>query len=284
MTVSAIIPVHNRAHCIRRAVESVRRQTAPVAEIVIVDDASSDDLSAALEPYGGDIRLVRHEKNQGAAAARNTGIREARGDYLAFLDSDDIWHSTKIAQQMAFMGDLGLAASCTNFRLVPPQSEKGDIAWRPYDRTLTLNDAVWGCYVSPGSTLICRKALLEELSGYDVTFPRYEDWDLLVRMVRLAGKIGFLQEALSTIFLGTHLAPEPASAGLDRMEAKHWDALAGLGFGTRFRAALAFNRASVSRLEGDYLTMVLQLAHSAWLYPFGNWPLQVVLRDRIRRS
>jgi hypothetical protein len=67
------------------------------------------------------------------------------------------------------------------------------------------------------------------------------------------------------------------------MEARHGIAMAELGYGTRFKAALAFNRAAVSRLEGHHVAMLLQLAQSAWLYPFGNWPLKVILRDRIGR-
>ncbi|ODA68686.1 UDP-Glc:alpha-D-GlcNAc-diphosphoundecaprenol beta-1,3-glucosyltransferase WfgD [Methyloligella halotolerans] len=282
--ISAVIPAYNRAGSIGRAVDSVLAQTRKVDEILIVDDASTDDLAAALAPYGARVRHIRHDSNRGASAARNTGIAEAKGEWIALLDSDDAWLPEKIERQIPFMEAADLEASCTNFFLVPPESEDRHAAWRPYDEPLTLLDAVWGCYVSPGSTLVARKDLLERLSGYDTSFPRYEDWDLLIRMARATRAIGFLQEPLATIYLGTHLSPDAAEAGLDRMEAKHWSPLAGLGYGTRFKAALAFNRASVSRLEGDYLSMLLQLAQSAWLYPFGNWPLKVVLRDRIRRS
>ncbi len=281
--ISAVIPAYNRARTIGRAIDSILAQTQPVEEILVVDDASSDDLASAVDPYGETVRLVRHARNQGASAARNTGIEEARGDTIAFLDSDDSWAPEKIEKQMAFMGETGLAASCTNFQVVSAGQDDGRAAWRPYDETLDLTDMVWGCYVSPGSTLICRKSVLQELGGYDVSFPRYEDWDLLLRMVRLDGRIGFLNQALSTVYLGTHLSPEAAEAGLARMEAKHWSGLAAHGFGTRFRSALAFNLASVRRLEGDYGSMALELARCAWLYPFGNWPLQVILRDRFRR-
>ncbi len=281
--ISAVIPAYNRARTIGRAIDSILAQRQAVDEIIVVDDASADDLPSALESYGDAVRLVRHEKNQGASAARNTGIEEARGDLIAFLDSDDVWAPEKIAKQVAFMSEAGLAASCTNFEVVPAGQDKGRAAWRPYDDTLDLTDMVWGCYVSPGSTLICRKSVLQELGGYDVAFPRYEDWDLLLRMVRLEGEIGFLQEPLATVYLGTHLSPDAAEAGLARMETKHWSGLAAHGFGTRFQSALAFNLASVRRLEGDYGSMALELARCAWLYPFGNWPLQVILRDRFRR-
>ncbi|MFD0987451.1 glycosyltransferase family 2 protein [Methyloligella solikamskensis] len=281
--ISAVIPAYNRARTIGRAIDSIVAQTRAVDEILIVDDASTDDLAAALEPYDETVRLVRHEKNRGASAARNTGIAEAKGDMIAFLDSDDVWTPEKIARQMDFMAEAEVSASCTNFKVIPPGEESGKPAWRPYDEILDLTDLVWGCYVSPGSTLLCRRSVLQKVSGYDVSFPRYEDWDLLVRMVRQEGKIGFLNEPLATVYLGTHLSPEAAEGGLERMEAKHWNELAGDGFGSRFQSALAFNLASVRRLEGDYGSMLLELARCYWLYPIGNWPLRVILRDRFRR-
>ncbi|MDJ0512494.1 MAG: glycosyltransferase family A protein, partial [Methyloceanibacter sp.] len=108
--VTAIIPAYNRSHCIGRALESVFAQTLPPDETIVVDDASTDDLAAALAPFGDRIRRVRHESNQGAAAARNTGLQAATGDWVAFLDSDDVWHRDKQARQLAHMAREDLIA------------------------------------------------------------------------------------------------------------------------------------------------------------------------------
>ena len=104
--VSIVIPVYNRAGMIGDTIDSCLQQTYDPFEIVLVDDCSSDDLSAALLPFAGEgrVRLVRHERNQGVSAARNSGVRAARGAFVAFLDSDDAWQPTKLEKQMAHVG------------------------------------------------------------------------------------------------------------------------------------------------------------------------------------
>jgi glycosyltransferase involved in cell wall biosynthesis len=102
--VSVIIPCYNRAHIIAQAIGSVREQTLQDWELVIVDDGSADDLAGVLAPImkvDERIRLVRHARNRGEPAARNTGIEAARGRFIAFLDSDDIWMPTKLERQAA---------------------------------------------------------------------------------------------------------------------------------------------------------------------------------------
>lgn len=101
--VSVIIPCYNRAHLIAQAISSVRRQTFQDWELIIVDDGSSDDLCLALRECCADerIRLVRHPKNLGEPAARNTGIGVALGRFIAFLDSDDEWLPKKLERQVA---------------------------------------------------------------------------------------------------------------------------------------------------------------------------------------
>ena len=105
-SVSVIIPVYNRAHCVRRAVDSVLAQTHKDFEIVAVDDGSQDGSVEILRGYGDAIRLIA-QPNAGAAGARNTGIRAARGRWIAFLDSDDEWRAEKLATQMAAIGKYG---------------------------------------------------------------------------------------------------------------------------------------------------------------------------------
>jgi hypothetical protein len=98
-TVSVIIPTYNSGHTIARALDSVLRQSAPAAEIIVVDDGSQDDLVSVLEPYGARVQLLR-QQNAGPAAARNNGARHARGRLLAFLDADDFWHPRKLELQL----------------------------------------------------------------------------------------------------------------------------------------------------------------------------------------
>src|SRR5215469_4492500 len=101
-TISVVIPVYNRQQDVQRALASALRQTLAPAEIVVVDDGSTDASVAAVTALNESrIRLVRHDRNRGAAAARNTGIAAARGDWIALLDSDDEWDRDKLARQIA---------------------------------------------------------------------------------------------------------------------------------------------------------------------------------------
>jgi len=101
-TVSVVIPVYSRAGTIMRALRSVMCQSFNNLEIVVVDDGSTDETVAIVEAaHISNLTLIRHSWNQGAAAARNTGIRAARGRYVAFLDSDDVWAPEKLSRQLS---------------------------------------------------------------------------------------------------------------------------------------------------------------------------------------
>lgn len=102
---SVIIPTYNRAAFVTLAVESVLRQTFKECEIIVVDDGSTDHTRESLEPYRDRIRMI-HQENQGVSAARNTGIRAARGEWIAFLDSDDVWCGDYLATQMGQMEEF----------------------------------------------------------------------------------------------------------------------------------------------------------------------------------
>ena len=112
-TVSTIIPAYRAAATIRRAVDSALAQTILPTEIVIVDDGSPDDLTTALRPYGDRVRLVR-KPNGGAASARNLGIEQVTGEWIAFLDADDYWEPHRLERQFALLQrhpEVGFLAS-----------------------------------------------------------------------------------------------------------------------------------------------------------------------------
>ena len=97
--VSVVIPVYNGERFLFQAIESVLAQDYAPLEVIVVDDCSTDDSGLIAQSYP-QVRYFRHEENQGPAVARNTGIAAAGGEYLAFLDSDDLWMPTKLSQQM----------------------------------------------------------------------------------------------------------------------------------------------------------------------------------------
>ncbi|MFC1681578.1 glycosyltransferase family 2 protein [Pseudomonadota bacterium] len=99
-SISAIIPAYNREQFVAEAIESVLSQDYAPVELIVVDDGSTDDSAGIIQSYGGQLYYL-HQKNQGVAAARNLGVAHSGGDYLAFLDSDDIWSVGKLSRQMA---------------------------------------------------------------------------------------------------------------------------------------------------------------------------------------
>lgn len=180
--ITVVIPTYNRALLVRRAVESVLNQSFRDFELIVVDDGSSDNTPLALEPYGDDLILLRHERNLGVSAARNTGIRAAQGELIALLDSDDFWLREKLEVQALFFKDHPDALICQTqeiwyrkgvrvnpgLRHIKPS---GDI----FIPSLRL------CLVSP-SAVIMRRSLLEEVGLFDEDLPVCEDYDLWLRI------------------------------------------------------------------------------------------------------
>lgn len=192
-TVSVIIPVFNRQDVLPRALDSVMSQTFTDYELIVVDDASTEPIAGfSLHVLDRpNAHLLRHDTNRGAAAARNTGARAAKGRYLAFLDSDDTWRSEKLARQVAFMeGETKRRMSCTGFALV---GEHGIFDQRLPPRVSDLNEILWGCRISPGTTLMVERTLWETTGPMDETLGRLEDWDWMIQAVRHAPFDGLRQ-------------------------------------------------------------------------------------------
>ena len=112
--VSVIIPFYNGIHWLCEAVESALNQTYSNIEIIIVNDGSTEDITEFLKKFGDSI-VYAYQKNQGAASARNYGIKLANGDYIAFLDADDIWLPTKLEKQIFFIEEIGAMWCHTNY-------------------------------------------------------------------------------------------------------------------------------------------------------------------------
>lgn len=122
--VSVVIPVHNGAKTLPKALDSALCQRVEL-EIIVIDDCSEDDLEHALIPYGRDdrVRVLKNEKNLGAAASRNRGVKEARGNYVAFLDSDDYWAPGKLEKQLQQLKQGNYVLCSTARELMTPEGE-----------------------------------------------------------------------------------------------------------------------------------------------------------------
>lgn len=196
-TVSVIIPTYNYARFLREAIDSALAQTHPALEIIVVDDGSTDETPQILAGYGDRIRAIR-QNNLGVGAARNTGIAAARGEYLSFLDSDDIWQPRKLEMEIArFEADPSLGMvhcgaesfdAAGNTLLVSLTGMEGWIA----SELLRLDRQV---ITAPGSGMIVPKRVAEEIGGYDDRLQPSEDWDFCYR-VAARYRVGFVGEVL----------------------------------------------------------------------------------------
>lgn len=179
--VSVIIPTYNRAWCLQEAVDSVMAQTFRKFEVVIVDDGSNDDTHRILAACGKNLRF-RRQTNQGVSAARNLGIRTAKGSLLAFLDSDDLWQPGKLARQVKFFDRHPNAMICQTeetwirrgVRVNPKHRHKKPSGWI-FEASLAL------CLVSP-SAVMMRRELFDTVGLFDEQLPACEDYDLWLRV------------------------------------------------------------------------------------------------------
>jgi glycosyltransferase involved in cell wall biosynthesis len=210
-TVSVIIPTYNRADVLPRAIETALGQTLEDIEVIVVDDASTDDTAAVVGRYD-DPRLtfLRHETNKGASAARNKGIRAASGDYVALLDSDDEWAETKLERQVATLesrSDEWVAVYCGTTvitdesasewrsRLVDLLGRQGGTDRTEGGEELVKEVLLDRLHTSAGSTLLVRAAVVDRIDGFDESFDRFQDTEFLIRVLR-QGKLAYVDEPL----------------------------------------------------------------------------------------
>jgi glycosyltransferase involved in cell wall biosynthesis len=179
--VSVIIPTYNRGRIIKEAVDSVLAQDYKDFELIVVDDGSTDNTSDVLAPYGDDIRVLFQE-NKGVSAARNRGIAEASGRFIAFLDSDDLWLPQKLSAQVEFFNQRPDALICQTEEVwirngirINPKKRHQKPSGMIFKPSLEL------CLVSPSAVMIQRN-LLDRVGGFDETLAACEDYDLWLRI------------------------------------------------------------------------------------------------------
>lgn len=211
--VSVIIPAYNRAPMLREAIDSVLSQSFIDFELIVVDDGSTDATADVTAAYGRALSYLRIP-NSGVSAARNHGAAAARGRWLAFLDSDDLWLPRKIERQVSFFDTMPQARICqteeiwirNGRRVNPKRRHRKPSGWIFYP-SLSL------CLVSP-SAVMMEKTLFEEMGGFDEQLPACEDYDLWLR-VSCRHPIFFIDTPL-IVKRGGHSDQLSAAPGLDK--------------------------------------------------------------------
>jgi len=216
--VSVVIPTYRRPALLTRAIASVLAQTSGDLEVLVVDDGPSDP-AADVVRRAGDVRLryLRHDATRGAGAARNTGLRDARGEFVAFLDDDDTWLPSKLARQLeCFAGGsstLGVVY-CSSLKY-------SDITQRVISEALArpLRDGYVDFLRSTRfgtSVPLIRRRCLEDVGGFDESLPGTQDRDL---WIRLAKRFGF--DFVPDVLVWHHIHGEQITSNLgQKLEAR----------------------------------------------------------------
>ncbi|HEX2092345.1 MAG TPA: glycosyltransferase [Longimicrobiaceae bacterium] len=178
--VSVILPVYNRAGCVERAIRSVLAQTYRPLELIVVDDGSTDGTREVVERFGASLTLLVQE-HSGAYAARNLGLRHARGELIAFVDSDDAWLPDRLAVQVPLMHrpEVGLVFGDVIHVSAPradaPRLGRTSFAVAPPRRGRAARQFAW-CNFVPTCTVLVRRTCLEEVGGFATTVPFSADY------------------------------------------------------------------------------------------------------------
>jgi glycosyltransferase involved in cell wall biosynthesis len=185
--ISVIIPTCNRAGFVAAAVKSVLAQSLRDLEIIVVDDASTDDTTAVIENlHDRKIVYTRHEQRRGGAAARNTGILHSTGEYVAFLDDDDEWYPEKLARQMDVMlaSPAEVGGVYTGHFIVDRSDGKIRGQLVPIERGDVQQALLTGNCIGPISSMLMRRSCLDRVGLFDERLPSFQDYDLWLRAAR----------------------------------------------------------------------------------------------------
>jgi glycosyltransferase involved in cell wall biosynthesis len=225
--VSVIIPTYNRGRVIKEAIDSVLAQDYTEFELIVVDDGSTDHTSDVLDSYRNVIKVLS-QKNKGVSAARNRGIAEASGKFIAFLDSDDLWLPQKLSTQVEFFNKTPDALICqteevwirNGLRVNPKKRHK-----KPSGMIFKLSLEL--CLVSPSAVMI-KRSLFDRVGEFDETLPACEDYDL---WLRISSRFPiYLVDTPLIIKRGGHDDQLSSRAGLDKFRIKAIEKIIKSGF------------------------------------------------------
>jgi len=186
-TVTVIIPTYNRAHLVCRAIQIVLNQTYKDFELIIVDDGSTDNTEDIIKEFKKKderIKYIRHKKNKGGSAARNTGIKAAKGEYIAFQDSDDEWLPEKLKKQMEIFKNTSskIGVVYTGFwRIKDNKKTYIPQSWVKQKNGNIYSEILKGNFVGT-PTILTKKKCFKKVGSFDERLPQLQDWELVIRL------------------------------------------------------------------------------------------------------
>lgn len=199
MKFSVVIPSYNREKVVLRAIDSVLKQSFNDFEIIVVDDGSIDNTKSAVTSIGDKRIKYVYQENQGATAARNTGVINAKGEFVSFLDSDDIWHEEMLAKQLEmYNSDPEIGWVYTNV-----QGVRADGSTFPFGLPLGIHgycyaDALRQGYIAPTTVISAKREALVDVGMFDVKLPASQDDDICFKLAKKY-KVGFVPEYMASM-------------------------------------------------------------------------------------
>jgi glycosyltransferase involved in cell wall biosynthesis len=284
--VSVVIPTYNHSAFIGRCIDSVLGQTVAAEEIIVVDDGSTDDTPRVLAEFGDRIRYVR-QSNAGCGVARNTGISIARGEWIALLDSDDVWHPRKLELQLRLARanpEIGVVYGAMRLGLDPAVARVS--ASRQVARPELLDALLFSnCITGSASCVLVRRRCFDDVGSFDRELRWAEDWDM---WIRLAAKyeFGYVPEVLVSLgSSGNDMSFDVLSMLqgraklLEKHRALYWATPGGRRLWRKVHSRTHVIEAQIHERSGNR-----GAARKAYLKAFGWWPFWSDVPKKFARS
>lgn len=224
--ISVILPTYNRGDVLMRAVNSVLRQTYRDLELLIVDDGSNDRTQQIVAQIADKrVKYLRQRENRGACAARNIGILAARGEYIAFQDSDDVWWPRKLEQQLEYLQATDSDLVFCAFYLHDGESVECLPGREKLEGEVTYQELLTRNLVST-QTLMGKSSCFQE-EMFDAEYPRLQDWELALRLARRF-TIRYDPQPLADVYLqrdSISSNPQKGLFAIERLAEQHWASL-----------------------------------------------------------
>jgi glycosyltransferase involved in cell wall biosynthesis len=286
--VSVVIPTRNRWPLLREALASALTQRDVGIEVIVVVDGSDDDTGDRLQAIGDErIRVLHHETRRGHGRARNTGVAVARGEWIAFLDDDDLWAPRKLRTQLDTAQRDGAAFAYGNAVVIDPERRALELEGSLPDPSGLLPRLLKENVIPAGSSnVVARSDLVRQLEGFDARLFQLNDWDFWIRLAD-AGRAAACTEVLVGVrrhqsnqylvddldrlpsefeYLRQKHAATAASydVAIDRKQFAHWLASGHRVRGERRRAAWVYARAALACRSPGLAALSLRVALGEW--------------------
>ncbi|OYR42852.1 glycosyltransferase family A protein [Halorubrum sp. Hd13] len=268
-TVSVVIPTYERPEFLPGSIKTAVEQTYDDIEVIVIDDGSKELYADKMvSEFSESVSCVRHEDNKGLSAARNTGIRNANGEYIAFLDDDDRWHKTKIARQVeAIKKDKQVGLVTCLVASISPDNEIIYCETSAPDGDCSEELLIGNSIGTPSRVLVRRKAI-NDVGAFDESLPTKQDWDFYMRLCQ-NWRVGAVEDYLCfrTIHESMSSSPESSKNDNETILDKHKARIRERGLWDLARAEVAERVGRAYLKGGDLKTARQHLRDSVSLDP-----------------